>query len=182
MDRKIFADKKYLVYPILLLVIALVLSSCGDITPRQRGYINDRAGVLNSRTSAEMNALAGEIKAKSGVEFVIVVVKNTGSFSMEEYASSVSDKWKIGAKQGSDKGSLLLISVKDKAAYIWNTPDLNGVFSAIRKKIIIEVLMSPGLKAGDYSKAAASAMVESAKIIRDNLKADIRPVYHQASF
>ena len=165
-------------YYIGVLSLILLLTSCsasGGI-PKQKGFVNDFAGVLSSELKTDLAVFNKEIENKSGVEFVVVTIKYIEG-PIESFSDDLFEEWNIGGKELDKKGLLLLIDARKKEAYILNSPSLDSVITNDRKKITIELLMKPSLGKEDFTGAVASGVIHLAKILRDLLGADIKPVF-----
>ena len=166
-------------YYIGILSLILLLTSCAASTtgiPQQKGAVNDFAGVLNSKLKKELDVFTKEIETKAGVEFVVVTIKDIEG-SVENFSEDLFKEWNIGEEKPDKKGLLLIVVVETKKAYIKNSPSLDNVITGDRKKITVGFLMKPSLEKGDFSGAVASGVIHLAKILRDVLEADIKPVF-----
>jgi len=96
-----------LMAPILLLHAETVKQ-----LPAPNGYVSDFAGVITPEVRQNLEDLCLQVDRQAHAQIAIVTVKtieddNGGETSIEEFASRLEEKWKVGAK-GTDRGILLL--------------------------------------------------------------------------
>lgn len=134
--------------------------------PRPAGFVNDYARVLSPGAKSEITNLLEEVERKTGAEVAVVTVKTTSPLTIEQYAVELFQDWGIG-KKGKDDGILILVAVQDRKVRIEVGYGLEGVVTDLQSKIIIQDLVIPAFKKGDYDLGVSSAVVMIAKILRD---------------
>ncbi len=133
--------------------------------PAPVGFVNDFAHVLDADTARGLEALIGELRAKTGSEIAVVTVASTQPLTVFDYAMRVAEKWKPGAK-GKDNGVVLLVAVQDRELFIATgygiegaLPD--GLVGQIRDQVIVPRFragdMPGGIRAGTEALAAQIA-------------------------
>jgi uncharacterized protein len=89
--------------------------------PAPSGYVSDLAGVLTPETRANLEELCTEVDRQAHAQIAVVTVKSIDANpvkgqktsdalpapSIEEFATALEDKWKVGPK-GTDRGILLI--------------------------------------------------------------------------
>lgn len=75
-----------------------VLCAQGPAIPAPRGMLNDFASVIPADQAARIEALATEVRAKSGGEIAIVTLPDLGGRDVAEIALRIGREWKVGAK------------------------------------------------------------------------------------
>ena len=126
------------------------------------GYVNDFAGVLNQQTKSQLEALALELKQKTGAEIAVAIVPSLEGDSVENYANLLAESWGVGDQE--DRGALVLLAVDDRRLRIEIGYGLEPIIPDGRAGEIRE-MMTPALRAGDYNGAVAVAMVQLAQIV-----------------
>ena len=108
MNRKVF-------FPLAILLIILSSGSLGaQRLPEPMGFVNDFAGVIDSRSSAEMEGIARALQQKTGAEIAVVTVQSIEPYgSVAEYSIELATAWGIG-KEGEDTGILILLAMQEK--------------------------------------------------------------------
>ncbi|MGB3056716.1 MAG: TPM domain-containing protein, partial [Candidatus Omnitrophota bacterium] len=134
--------------------------------PSPQGFVNDFAGVLSPGARSELEGLSKLVEEKTTAEIVVVTVKTTSPLTIEQYAVELFQEWGVG-KKGNDNGILMLVSVDDRKVRIEVGYGLEGAVTDLQSKIIIEDLMIPQFKKGDFSMGVAQGVVMLAKLVRD---------------
>ncbi len=161
-----------------ILAVLLVLGVVGTSAfaevklPSPSGFVNDYAGVMSSQGKAQIAALAQRVEEKTSIEISVVTVKTVQPLTIEQYAVELFQKWGIGQKD-KDNGILVLVAVDDRKVRIEVGYGLEGFVTDAQSKVIINSLMLPAFRQGDYEVGIASAVVTLAKIIRDEYGVDL---------
>ncbi len=145
---------------LLLLVGLAAHAQAPELKPT--GYVNDFAGVLNQQTKGQLEALALELKQKTGAEIAVAIVPSLEGDSVENYANLLAESWGVGDQE--DRGALVLLAVDDRRLRIEIGYGLEPIIPDGRAGEIRE-MMTPALRAGDYNGAVAVAMVQLAQIV-----------------
>ena len=91
--------------------------------PAPTGYVNDFAGVLTPETHQSLEALCTQVDQQAHAQIAVVTVKSIdpdksgATPSIEEFATALEDKWKVG-KKGTDRGILLI--------FVMSPPPVHG--------------------------------------------------------
>src|ERR1700729_3751035 len=81
--------------------------------PAPTGYVNDFAGVMSPETVQSLEDLCTLVDQKAHAQIAVVTVKSIdpdksgAAPTIEEFATALEDKWKVGAK-GTDRGVLMI--------------------------------------------------------------------------
>jgi len=94
--------------------IASAIARAEDPTklPQPTTYVSDFAGVVDADSKQQIEALCTEVYEKTHSTIEVVTIKSLDGDSIEDFATQLEDKWKVGAK-GTDKGVLLIVVVND---------------------------------------------------------------------
>src|ERR1700733_16013811 len=109
---------RWLAVLILLLApsVPLTAESVSPL-PAPTGYVNDFAGVLSPDIKQSVERLCTQVDRQAHAQIAVVTVKTIdGDQSIEEFATALEDKWKVGAK-GTDRGVLVLFSTNAPRRY-----------------------------------------------------------------
>ena len=91
--------------------------------PEPTGYVNDLAGALTPQTKQSLEALCTQLDQQAHAQIAVVTIKSVdpdksgATPSIEEFATALEDKWKVGAK-GTDRGVLMI--------FVMNPPPVHG--------------------------------------------------------
>jgi uncharacterized protein len=141
------------------------LSAQADPTvPIARGFVSDYVGVLDPATVRGLEALIGELKAKTGAEIAVVVVKTTQPLNAFDYAIKIAEAWKPGDKS-KDNGVVFLVAIEDRELHILTGYGVEGPLPDGRVGEIRDRLVVPAFRAGDYAGGIRAATEEMAAII-----------------
>jgi uncharacterized protein len=120
--------------------------------PAPTGYVNDLAGVLTPETRQSLEDLCTQVDQKAHAQIAVVTVKSIdpdksgATPSIEEFATALEDKWKVGAK-GTDRGILLI--------FVMTPPPVHG---RIEVGYGLEGILPDG-KVGDIGRAMKPILV-----------------------
>jgi uncharacterized protein len=77
--------------------IAQQAAAAGPAIPAPTGMLNDFAGVIPPDHAARIEALAKEVRAKSGGEIAVVTLRDLGGREVGDVALRIGREWKVGA-------------------------------------------------------------------------------------
>jgi uncharacterized protein len=161
------------------LVLSLSLGAFGDEPiPAQNGLLSDFAGVIDGPTATKLQTLL-EKTQKGGKTVLVVATVKTAAGSPEDFSAKLANAWGIGHKK-QNNGILLLVVSEEKTVRIEVGYGMEPVLTDIDSKRIIDKIMVPRFKDGQFSEAilngaeAISAKVYDGKI-PDSLDAKPKP-------
>ena len=137
--------------------------------PEPTGYVDDFAGVLSPQTQQSLESLCAEVDQKAHAQIAVVTVKTIdpdksgAAPSIEEFATALEDKWKVGPK-GSDRGVLLVVVLNPRKYRIEVGYGLEGILNDAKVGDIGRD-MRPYLHTGDYNQGITVATQELAQDI-----------------
>ncbi|PKM98222.1 MAG: hypothetical protein CVU79_04145 [Elusimicrobia bacterium HGW-Elusimicrobia-3] len=149
---------------IAFLAICPAIAAAQGAAPAPRAYVNDTAGVLDSRTTAKLNAVLADLDARANAQVAVLTVKTLGDRDIETYAVETYKKWGIGDKKTS-RGVLLLVAVEDRKSRIEVGYGLEGILPDGLTGAIQDDYMLPYFKAGDYSAGVVQGSLALAMTI-----------------
>ncbi len=105
----------------LVLILILVIAGFSSLTadnsvlaqdklPKQNGHINDFGEVLDVATKGRLEKVLDNLKERSGIDFVVVIVKSAGAEDLYDYSLRIANDWNIGAPAGANRSVLLVIA------------------------------------------------------------------------
>jgi uncharacterized protein len=104
---------RWLMVAVLLIAPSLPLGAeTVKQLPAPTGYVNDFAGVISPEARQSLEDLCTQVDRQAHAQIAIVTVKTIeddsgGETTIEEFATKLEEKWKVGAK-GTDRGILML--------------------------------------------------------------------------
>jgi uncharacterized protein len=83
--------------------------------PTPTGLENDYANVFDPKSKKRLESLLAELKQKADIEFAVVTIDTTGGQPIFDYSLALARTWKVGPKDSSRGGGLLLmLALKDR--------------------------------------------------------------------
>ena len=147
--------------------------------PAPGTYVNDFAGVLDARTTGELNGVLAELDAKAKAQVAVLVVKSLGGADIETYAAQTYKKWGIGYKN-TDRGVLLLIALEDHKTRIEVGYGLEGILPDGLTGEIQDKYILPSFKAGNYQAGIARGSLAIASVIAGDSGVSLSPGFAES--
>jgi uncharacterized protein len=152
---------------VVLLVFApsaLVTAESVSTLPAPTGYVNDFAGVLSPSTKYSLENLGTQVDRQAHAQIAVVTIKTIdGDESLEEFATALEDKWKVGAK-GTDRGVLMLFVMTPRRGRIEVGYGLEGILNDAKVGDIGRSMV-PAATQGDYNTAIPLGVRQIAQVI-----------------
>lgn len=147
-----------------LLGLSARAESVKDLKPT--GYVNDFAGVLSPETRSRLETLCTEVDQQAHAQIAVVTIHTTGDDTIDDFASRLEEKWKVGPK-ATDKGVILLLATDDhhyrfEVGYGLEPILPDGEVGTIGRAMV------PYLRQGNYDDAVTLGVQDVAQIIAQN--------------
>lgn len=139
------------VFIFFLLFLTFNTKAYSQSFPQYEGYVNDFANILDKETKNNLELQLREYEQKTTNEIAVATVSSLDDFTVDDYASRLFEKWKIG-KKNKDNGILLLVAPNDRKVRIEVGYGLEGVLNDAKAGRIIDEYILPSFKAGSYSE------------------------------
>lgn len=138
---------------IALLFFATCSAGMAEVAvPPLAARVTDLTGTLSSGQIAQLDQKLAAFEASKGSQIAVLMVPTTSPETIEQYSIRVADAWKLGRK-GVDDGVLLLIAKEDRALRMEVGYGLEGVLPDAMAKRIIEDIIVPELRQGNFPHA-----------------------------
>jgi uncharacterized protein len=148
--------------------------SVSQLPPPTNNYVSDFAGVIDAGSKQQMEQLSREVYQQAHATIVIVTVHSLDGVSIEEFATDLEDKWKVGPK-GSDRGVLMLLSINDRKRRIEVGYGLEGILNDAKVGDIGRTMV-PYLQRGEYGEGLLEGQQQIANVIAADANVTIAPV------
>jgi uncharacterized protein len=153
--------------------------------PAPTGYVNDFAGVLTPETRQSVEDLCTQVDRQAHAQIAVVTIKTIdpdksgATPTIEEFAVSLEEKWKVGAK-GTDRGVLMLLVMTPRRGRIEVGYGLEGILNDAKVGDIGRE-MAPFAQQGDYNQAVSLGVRDIAGIIATDAGVTLNgaPAIHQ---
>jgi uncharacterized protein len=133
--------------------------------------VNDFTGLLTEQQQMELNNKLLEFNNQTSTQIYTVTIDDLQGYPVNEYGIQLAEKWGIGQK-GKDNGILVLISPVNHKITIQTGYGLEGVVPDAIAKRLIESVISPAFKAGNYYAGLDSATNVLMSLTRREFTAD----------
>ncbi len=141
---------------ILLAPLALAALQLPD-APIGNSYVSDFAGILSDETEQSLNSRLAQFETDKTTEIAVVTVDNLQDYNIEEYGIELARKWGVGQKD-TDNGVLLLVAPNEREVRIEVGYGLEGPLPDGKASRIINEIILPQFKAGDYDLGVVSGV------------------------
>ncbi len=146
--------------------------------PAPSGYVNDFAGVLSAPVRQQVEDLCTSVDRQAHAQIAVVTIKTMDNDeSIEEFATQLEEKWKVGPK-GTDRGVLMLLVMTPRRGRIEVGYGLEGILNDAKVGDIGRS-MTPAAQQGDYDRAVPLGVQQIAQIIATDAGVTLTPIVHQ---
>jgi uncharacterized protein len=156
---------RWLAVVLLIFAPSVVLTAESVSTlPAPTGYVSDFAGVLSPSTKSSLENLCFRVDRQAHAQIAVVTIKTLDNDqSIDEFATALEDKWKVGPK-GTDRGVLMLVSMNPRKYRIEVGYGLEGILNDAKVGDIGRSMV-PSLSQNDYNSAIPLGVQQIARII-----------------
>jgi uncharacterized protein len=135
--------------------------------PAPTGYVSDFAGVLSQSTKYNLENLCTQVDRQAHAQIAVVTIKTLDNDqSIEEFATALEDKWKVGPK-GTDRGVLMIVVLNPRKYRIEVGYGLEGILNDAKVGDIGRSMV-PSLSQGDYNTAIPLGVQQIARVIAND--------------
>ena len=117
--------------------------------PPLNGRVVDLSGTLSSAQQQALEQRLSEFEARKGSQIAVLLVPGTQPEAIEQYAIRVAEQWKLGRKK-IDDGAILVVAKNERALRIEVGYGLEGALNDATAKRIIDDIIVPHFKQGDF--------------------------------
>jgi uncharacterized protein len=169
---------------VVVAVFALCVMAHGQPVkslPRPTDYVSDLARVMSPGIIQQLNRVCGQVDHQANAQIAVVTVETTADEPVEQYAVDLYQAWGIGKKgikEGSDRGVLILIAVKDRKRFISTGYGLESILpdatvSSIGRQMV------PMLRNNDFDGAMMLAVGQISQIVAKDAGVTLTPLTRQ---
>lgn len=145
-----------------------------EVPPAPAQWFTDRAGLVDSGTTAALNDKLRSFEQRSGAQFIVYIAPTLGDEALESYTIRCAEAWKAGNKKY-DNGLILFVFAKEKKIRLevgyGLEPTMTDAFSS---RVIREVIV-PRFRQNDYA-GGLSAGVDAVIARIEKNEAPVAPV------
>jgi uncharacterized protein len=170
-EFKSFFNLQLSYFVLIFLFLFLSHSAHALEVPKLGGYVNDYAAMISPSAKAELERELQTFEQTDSTQIVILTVPSLEGEPIEDFGIRVADAWKIGQKI-KDNGVIFIVSKQERKMRIEVGRGLEGRLTDLMSGRIIDLVVKPRFKRGDYDGgfiAAVSSMIDAT---RGEFKAD----------
>lgn len=146
---------------LLLVLFCSQVSAAPVAVPALRQQVTDLSGTLGQ---AHISELTRQVQQLAPAQVAILVVPTTGEETIEQYATRVFDKWKLGDKTRDD-GVLLLVAWQDRSVRIEVGYGLEGAMTDAQSGRIIRTAMLPAFRENKLAQGLQQGVTQIGKLL-----------------
>lgn len=152
------------------LVAALTLSAGMGVVraqvplPELKARVTDLTQTLSSDRIQALDQKLAQFEARKGAQIAVLLLPTTQPESIEQFSIRLAEKWKVGRK-GVDDGAILIIAKDDRALRIEVGYGLEGALTDLVANRIIEDIMVPQLRRGDFYGAVDAGVDAMIRVV-----------------
>lgn len=132
--------------------------------PPLTAQVVDTTGTLSTVQQAALIQKLQAFETSKGSQIAVLLVQTTQPETIEQYALRVAENWKIGRKNVDD-GAILVVALQDRALRIEVGYGLEGALTDITSKRIIEEIIVPQFRQGDFAGGVVAGVDQMIKVI-----------------
>jgi uncharacterized protein len=134
-------------------IICLAASAASAATlsfPPLTGRVVDGAHILTPQTQAQLTTQLEAFEQASHIQLVVVTLAASPAVAIEDYGYQLGRAWGIG-QRGKNTGALFIVDPTGHQTRIEVGYGLEGDLTDVKSKMIIEQVIIPYFKQGDYN-------------------------------
>jgi len=161
----------------LFFLAAFVLFSAESL-PSPDGWVTDKASLIDSGTEQQISRISQSLKEASGAELTVCTVTDLeryGYGSIEDFSLALAEKWQPG-EEGKDNGLILILTMEERLVRIEVGYGLEGVLTDGTAGALIDNVMMPYLKQGNFNLAFLNTAGATANTVAEGLGVTLKNV------
>lgn len=156
---------RLLMAAVLLLLAASAWAQRLQPVPALTAHVIDQTGTLSNTEASALERKLQDLEQDKGSQVVLLLVPTTAPEDIAAYANRVGQDWKIGRKDVGD-GLIVVVAKDDRRMRIEVAKTLEGAIPDIAAGRIVNNVMAPFFRAGDYYGGLDAALDQVAARIR----------------
>ena len=150
---------------LLALLLCWSVAALADIAvPALTGRVVDQTATLSEADRAALDSTLRDFETRKGSQIAVLIVPTTVPETIEQYSIRVAEAWKIGRKKVDD-GAILLVAKNDRKLRIEVGYGLEGALTDVTTKRIIDEIITPRFKVGDFTGGITAGVNQIIKVI-----------------
>lgn len=151
---------------LLLLLISFWAAADTQLAavPPLTQHVIDTTSTLSANEIAQLDNKLREYEARKGSQIAVLIVPSSQPETIEQYALRVAEQWKLGRKKVDD-GAILVVAKDDRTLRIEVGYGLEGALNDATAKRIIDEIIVPYFKQGDFYRGIDAGVERILKVI-----------------
>jgi uncharacterized protein len=150
---------------LLALLLCWGVSAAADVAvPPLSGRVVDQTMTLTQQQQAGLEQTLRDFESRKGSQVAVLIVPTTAPEAIEQFSIRVAEQWKIGRKKVDD-GAILVVAKDDRKLRIEVGYGLEGALTDITSKRIIDEVIVPKFKTGDFAGGIIDGVDRILKVI-----------------
>ncbi len=150
----------------MALAAAVPLLAATPLPPAPARWVTDEAAVLSPGSAAAIDRKLEGFEKEQGTQILVAIFRKLPEDeALEDWTQRVAESWRVGrAKQ--DDGAVLFVFVDDRRLRIEVGYGLEGALTDLESKTILEEVLIPRLREGDWDggvNAAVDALIAAVR-------------------
>jgi uncharacterized protein len=151
---------------LVALVLAPAAGAAERIPPAPQRHFTDETRTVSVGTANQLNAKLEQLERDTSNQILVAMYPRMESdSSVEDYTVRVAQSWGVGQK-GRNNGAVLFVFKADRQIYLQVGYGLEGVLPDATAHDIVENVLKPRFRAGDFDgglTAAVNAMIAATR-------------------
>jgi len=133
--------------------------------PYLASRVNDEADLLGPEAEQRLESTLGTLERETGAQVAVLTIPSLEDEVLEDFSIRVVEQWKLG-RAGVDDGVLLLVARDDRKLRIEVGYGLEGALPDVVARRIIDEIIVPELRNGDFEGGIEAGVAALAGVIR----------------
>lgn len=139
------------------LIFSLSAVSAEPEFPKLSGRVVDNAQLLSATTTQNLNKQLAAQEQRTGNQLVVVTLNDLQGYDIADFGFQLGRHWGIGQKD-TNNGALLIIAKQERKMRIEVGYGLEGKLTDARSAEIIQQILTPAFKTGDFNGGVSRAV------------------------
>lgn len=172
--------KKQLTLLLLIFCFIVVQAAVKEYTPAdvpnvqkqdRNRFVSDPASLMSESARDKADATLRALTDSTTAEIAVVILPSIGTADIFDFAQTLAQDWGIG-KADKDNGMLVLFDMGGRQVRIHVGQGLEGIFTDVACRRIIEEVIVPPMKTGDIDDAVLDMTSKISNVLTDPVAAD----------
>jgi uncharacterized protein len=147
----------------LALAFTLACSLLAQVPTTPTTRVTDKTGTLSQATVTQVSNMLQALEQKNGTQILVYMDYSLNGVPIEDFANKSARAWRVGSAKNNN-GCVLFIFKNDRKMRIEVGRGLEGILTDTKTKAIMDEVMRPKLKTGDFNAGVIGGIEAIVKI------------------